>query len=176
MVRRALTFVVMQFALQLFAGTMLHTAELSVEACQTIHAQYGITPEGCTHPERSTQNTAGLAPEVYESHVFFTKGGAALDDVALGQITLLAQVLDTTLLRDACLRLIGHSDTSGNTEANYQLAIKRAEAVQAELYKHMSDQARIVEIAAKGEAAPLPNVAGTSPWQRRVEIRARSCR
>jgi outer membrane protein OmpA-like peptidoglycan-associated protein len=68
------------------------------------------------------------------------------------------------------IQLIGHTDTSGTAEYNYQLGLERAEAVKNMLVSKGFDAAAIT-LASKGENDPLaaPSVADQES-DRRVEI------
>lgn len=152
-------------------------ADFSTQACQEIAQKYGVTPQSCPLDNSAKRwvRSQDLGSEVQENHVFFSSGGTVLDAGARAQIALLARILAAAPMHQACLRLIGHSDTSGGAQANHRLALKRAEAVRAELAKYLSNAARIESVEALGETQPLDGLKGSSPWQRRVEIQARSC-
>ena len=155
---------------------------LTSDECQEMRSVYGVAPAGCEvasaqvtpvafSPERASSPT----PQQLEDHVFFTQGGAALDSKALAQIALLSQLLNGELLGNACLALVGHSDTSGGEAANMKVAKARAETVGAALQARLDRPARVEKILSAGEVMPLKNLAPQSRWQRRVEIRARRC-
>jgi outer membrane protein OmpA-like peptidoglycan-associated protein len=110
-----------------------------------------------------------------ENHIFFPGGGPALDSKALQQIDTLSQLLNGTVLGNACIALVGHSDTSGGEVANMQVAQSRAEAVGAAFRSRLNNPLKIERVLSAGESLPLENISPRSRWQRRVEIRARDC-
>lgn len=154
---------------------------LSAQECAEILNIYHITPPQCAHqtPGVTAQEGAigadGPTGALRENHVFFPKGGAQLDDAALRQIRALAQILQGRVMGNACLQLIGHSDSSGAASANRSLALKRAERVRDMLEAQLRSPGRVETVLSLGEDAPLAGQAATSIWQRRVEIRARAC-
>lgn len=155
---------------------------LTPKECQDMRTVYGAAPAGCGAVTAQV-TTVSLTPAVaanptaqqMEDHVFFPQGGSALDGKALAQIDLLSQLLNGELLGNACLALVGHSDTSGGEAANMKVAKARADTVGAALQERLDRPARVEKILAAGEAMPLENLAPQSRWQRRVEIRARRC-
>lgn len=74
----------------------------------------------------------------------------------------------------ADVSVIGHTDTTGERRANYQLGLRRAEAIAAALRSLGLDPGR-VEIRSHGQEDPLvrtgPNV--DEPRNRRVEVTVR---
>ena len=76
----------------------------------------------------------------------------------------------------ACLRIVGHSDTYGSSDANYRLAERRAQAVAAALSEANPGWSTRIEVASAGEAEPLEGIAGGDRRNRRVELWARTCR
>lgn len=151
----------------------LDDAALCAQAMQ----QYGVTPARCKASQTPASDSApnALSGEIQESHIFFTQGGARLSADAQVQLAVLVSVLDTSVLQPACLRLIGHSDSSGGDAANKALALKRAQAVAAALREGLKDPSRIREVDSKGEARPLAGLESTSVHNRRVEIQAKTC-
>ncbi|WP_120500659.1 OmpA family protein [Roseovarius sp. EL26] len=154
------------------------------ELCEAIYREYGMRTEACDqdreHTEKKTEKPLEkahqLSAEVKESHVFFTQGGATLSDNALQQVAGLASVLETAPMQRACLRLVGHSDSSGGAEINQTLSKQRAESVAAALRAKLQNEARILEVLGVGETQLLEGFPGKSPYHRRVAILARDCR
>lgn len=147
------------------------------EICAQIMRDYGVQPEKCpkTTATPSKGSTGDLDSEIRESHIFFKQGGTVLDDAAQVQLAALAAVLQTAPMQSACIRLIGHSDTSGGVAANQKLGLRRAQTVASALKAAMPKDNRIDDISSAGETRPLEGIKGTSPLNRRVEIRARTC-
>lgn len=111
-----------------------------------------------------------------ESHVFFPRGGTEIDELGELQILLLGELLNGSVLMEACVHLIGHSDSGGEKQVNLNIAQKRAQAVADALSAVVDIQERIQLVTANGENAPLSTLPDRSRWQRRVEIRAARCR
>jgi outer membrane protein OmpA-like peptidoglycan-associated protein len=168
--------ILLQIAAQVFLVQGALAQGLSARECAEIQSIYNIVPPQCS--------TAAAAPAIApttpvgtmrESHVFFPQGGTQLDSAALAQIAMLGQILEGQVLGQACLQLIGHSDSSGGTEANRSLALRRAEAVRDALGRKLRVPSRIESVLSLGESHPLETMPASSVWQRRVEIRARNC-
>lgn len=164
-----------------FAGASAMTSQ----QCQNMKEVYGQTPDSCTAivqdvsfaieaPTRVVPENEPTALQ-RQNHVFFTRGGSALDPTALQQIQILATLMNGVALGDACVALIGHSDTSGSEAANTQIAMARAETVGRAIAAALEDPNRIEKVISLGEVMPLENLSPQSRWQRRVEIRARDC-
>ncbi|MBO9475422.1 OmpA family protein [Shimia sp. R10_1] len=155
------------------------SALTEAEICQRMMQEFGFDVRDCVErraPPTQPQTASPLDPEIRESHIFFKAGGTRLDDAAQLKIAKLIAVLDTSVLKSACIQLIGHSDTSGDRSANRALALSRAETIAAVLRDGLQDAERIESVVSSGETQPLPQINGSNPLNRRVEIRARSCR
>ncbi|MBT0957983.1 OmpA family protein [Alphaproteobacteria bacterium KMM 3653] len=124
---------------------------------------------------RANIDAEGFPFAIREDHIFFLSGGARVSEAEQQRITQLANVLKTSVLRNACLRLVGHGDTSGPAEANQTVSLSRARAVETLLGEALGAPERIVEVVGAGETAPLAEFEPTAPEQRRVAIYARSC-
>ncbi|MEM1236786.1 MAG: OmpA family protein [Pseudomonadota bacterium] len=128
-------------------------------------------PDHCPSDDR----IAALDQAMLENHVFFPRGGAGLDDDATAQIALLARLLDTQAMAGVCLKLVGHSDSSGGTAANAALSERRAEAVRAALESELGTNAPPIVVEAMGEDDLLPDLPTTHVAQRRVTLWAKAC-
>ncbi|MBI2568580.1 MAG: OmpA family protein [Candidatus Schekmanbacteria bacterium] len=96
--------------------------------------------------------------------------GARLDNIAKAQLDDVAIALNRHL--DIRLRLIGHTDTTGNAKAQHERGMAMATAVRDYLVKtHGIDSGRI-EVESKGGAEPLADnkTASGRRQNRRVEI------
>lgn len=147
------------------------------ELCTRVFEQYGIRSEDCgaeAAPDPAPPRQEPSA-EMRENHVFFAQGGVGLDAQAQAQLAMLIEVLETPLMGNACLRLVGHSDSSGAEDRNHHLALQRASVVAERLRDGLTDGSRVREVDAEGEARPLPGFDGRAAANRRVEILARSC-
>lgn len=118
---------------------------------------------------------ATKADRLAESLISFAAGGSVLSSQAIGRIDRMLRVLETRPMQNACVQLIGHSDSSGGAQANYQLALKRAQAVADRMRAGLSNQERVVSVISQGEESPMEGVLPTDPKNRRVEVWARSC-
>jgi outer membrane protein OmpA-like peptidoglycan-associated protein len=149
----------------------------SQQLCEKVFEQYGLRSEGCDLEETPTTPADTKTPdaEMRENHVFFAAGGTALDAVAMAQISVLADVLQSPLMQDACLRLVGHSDSSGPAAQNREIALERAQAVATELRRLLDAPARVQEVTSEGEEQPLPGFKPTSRHNRRVALFAKTC-
>jgi outer membrane protein OmpA-like peptidoglycan-associated protein len=114
-------------------------------------------------------------PAADPDHVYFQRGGTRLDEGGEDRLHLLARVLDTGLMRGACIALAGHADTQGAPGANERLSLRRAERVAEVLRARMADPARLLEVRGMGDRQPLPGIDPASPLNRRVAILARPC-
>lgn len=88
---------------------------------------------------------------------------------------LLPEVLETVRGRTAPdVTVIGHSDRQGGADANFRLALRRAETVAGMIYA-LGVQRELVEVRSFGETDPLvPTADGVAEAQnRRVEISIR---
>lgn len=159
------------------AGPPSTSAMTAQELCGRVFEQYGVRAEECDLAEEPTKQSRPevIPDDVRESHVFFVRGGAALDDDARLQISVLVRVLESPLMSGACLHLIGHSDTSGSAARNQEISRKRAEVVAAALRDGLSNGRRVAEVSSLGEERPLAGLPGNSAYNRRVEILARDC-
>ena len=147
------------------------------ELCTKVFEQYGIRTEECgaAPVEKPRAQSEEISAEFRENHIFFKSGGVVLDDDAKLQLAILVEVLKTPLMKGACLRLVGHSDTSGSGTRNMEIALQRAEAVAAVLERGLGDRKRILKVSSDGEAHPIAGIPSASPTNRRVEIWAKDC-
>lgn len=171
-------------------GAQAARAGSASQVCADIVAQYGIAPEGCD-PETDAKKaavsptatevvptvaTAGDLPGVIvDSNIFFTRGGVALDEAAQQRLSLLSQILRSAIASQACLRLVGHSDTSGAASVNRDIALRRASVVADFLRASLEDPRRVESVASEGEDSPLAGIPGDDARNRRVTIYARPC-
>ncbi len=153
----------------------------SAAAAQISSQTLPAAPSGSsTNPVPAGQISAvladgsGLSQETLESHIFFPSGHAINDDARV-QLAVLNEVFDTFVMRTTCIRLIGHSDTSGSVSGNLQVSQRRAEAVAQILRDGLADPTRIQDVTFEGESRPLVGLPGSSAHNRRVEIQVRTC-
>ncbi len=156
------------------------SARSADELCQIVLEKYGVVSAACSLTADVPRELAALPVEQRESNVFFLSGGAALDPRSMAQLEVLAAVLQTSVMSGACLRLEGHSDTSGSAAGNLDISRQRAETVAAFLKARLGEKAtepgsRIAQVDALGESLPLSNIPGEARANRRVTIYARAC-
>lgn len=80
----------------------------------------------------------------------------------------LSSVLTSEAMLKTCLRVTGHTDTSGDADYNMQLSQKRAIMVATYLAEVGKIDPTRVQIAALGETEPLPEIPGNDSRNRRV--------
>ncbi|MEP3299561.1 MAG: OmpA family protein [Pseudoruegeria sp.] len=107
--------------------------------------------------------------------LFFRSGSAQLTADSETRLAALTEVLKTSIMDGTCLKLVGHSDTTGSAQTNLTVSIKRAEHIQAKLLQSLSADGPPIEIEGKGEAEPLAGIAGGDARNRRVIIWAKKC-
>ncbi len=165
----------LNIALALGLATAASAQGLSPADCEEIRLQYGVTPPACTGNTVAGTPTAGLTDRMRESHIFFLGGGARLDAQAQAQLAKLVAVLETAPLKNACLKLVGHSDSVGAEAANVVLSQRRADVISEFLTRALTNPARVELAIGIGESQPLPGFAPTAAENRRVEVFARDC-
>ncbi|MBK9517358.1 MAG: OmpA family protein [Anaeromyxobacter sp.] len=105
--------------------------------------------------------------------ILFKLGAASLDESSLGKLAVVGEALRRPALAGARLEIAGHTDDTGDPEANLALSRRRAEAVRDRLASRHQIPADRLVVAWFGQGRPLaPN---TSPrnqqLNRRVEFR-----
>ena len=100
------------------------TQSLTEVDCLELEEQLGVVPRACQALGNDLANT--MTPSLRESLVFFRKGGTQLDSAAREQLSKIAKILETPPMQQACLKLVGHSDSFGSATANLRLSQRRA--------------------------------------------------
>lgn len=119
------------------------------------------SPEPPAMPEPWSANLDGSV---------FAPGSATLRTEGVRELATIAARITTT--PRAQVRIVGHTDASGDAQANLELSVRRAEAVQAELVAAFGvDPSRLVATG-MGEAEPIASneTAEGRRTNRRVEI------
>lgn len=107
----------------------------------------------------------------------FEDGGSALDAQSMGNLTRLAQMIDSGRISGETIVLAGFGDGTGPAEANQALSLERAEAVRdalAQALRGLRPEAEPIalEVQAHGEALPIG--CDDTEWgrqmNRRVEV------
>lgn len=86
----------------------------------------------------------------------------------------LAIVLNSPAMKENCVKITGHTDTVGEAKYNLNLSQRRAKSVYTYLTAIDKIDKKRFTISAAGEAQPLPDKKGTSPFNRRVEFSSKS--
>lgn len=116
-------------------------------------------------------------PEAWSANLdgsVFAPGSATLKPEAVGKLADIAARIAAS--PQARVRIVGHTDASGDAQTNLELSVRRAEAVQAELIAGFRlDPAQLVALG-MGEAAPVASneTAEGRRANRRVEISVQS--
>lgn len=127
------------------------------------------------HGTFAAAQTSPINADQAANNIFFPSGGAELDQAAQQQLLRLSEVLQTSALNDACLKLTGHADATGDASINQEISVARASAVADRIITLIGDASRVELVYGLGESAPLATLSPESPWQRRVTIHARKC-
>jgi TPR repeat protein/outer membrane protein OmpA-like peptidoglycan-associated protein len=122
------------------------------------------------------QTLAMFPPEVLKYTVYFDSGVAALSRRAQAEVErLLAEALPEIHGRNAVeIEVVGHTDRSGESDDNEQLAVDRAQTVRRALLSGGVEET-VMRVSGQGERSPrVPTPDGVaSARNRRVEITVR---
>jgi outer membrane protein OmpA-like peptidoglycan-associated protein len=144
--------------------------------CADLQQKYGVRSLACEDGgQPADARLRALNAQTLESHIFFVQGGSRLNRESKAQLEVLAKVLHTPPMSQACLQLVGHSDAAGGENANMRLAQRRADAVAGFLRAHLDNPNRIRAVLSEGEQRPLDGQPAMAAVNRRVEILARTC-
>lgn len=132
----------------------------------------GLFPEdACEELVKAGFKCMGFKPAVRYAlpATAFRVGSADIPDGLKRQLEVFAQVLSAKRGNGKAVRIEGHADASGSSEANQQLSQRRAEAVKEFLVARGADRA---QLSAVGLGDTAPKVANNpyAPENRRVEI------
>jgi OOP family OmpA-OmpF porin len=102
--------------------------------------------------------------------ILFDINSDKIQPQSYGTIQSIAQVLKENA--GIKLKIIGHTDSDGDTAANLQLSRKRAEAVKSLLVKEFSVDGSKLEADGKGESEPVAknDIKESKALNRRVEF------
>jgi outer membrane protein OmpA-like peptidoglycan-associated protein len=107
-------------------------------------------------------------------YIHFAFDSERLEKEYREHLNKLAIVLNSPAMKENCVKITGHTDTVGDAKYNLGLSQKRANSV----LKYLTAMDQISQgrftIYAAGEAQPLPDKKGTSPFNRRVEFSSKS--
>ncbi|MGC9523979.1 MAG: OmpA family protein [Limnospira sp.] len=108
---------------------------------------------------QSVFSTLKVDPVHIENRIYFDGGSAKLNPKDTAIITRIKEVLDR--YPRLSLKIIGHTDVSGNAAKNQQLALNRAEAVRDALTEQGIDPNRLEVV---GNPEPPTDVASHQPF------------
>ena len=116
-----------------------------------------------------------LSPAQFESHIFFSEGGADLDQPARDKLLTIVKILQTDIFENSCVQLQGHSSTPGSVLSNYNIALRRAETVSEFLLGKIANAPIVFGVESFGETTPMLNFPSDHNFQRRVAIMVKDC-
>lgn len=120
---------------------------------------------------------AALSPgeDGFENGYFihFAFDSAVLEPAYKAHLDRLAAVLNSPALDDTCLKLVGHTDSSGPVSYNQVLSESRAQTVAFYLGKHVTTDHVVIAAAGQGEDQPIVGYEPDAAIQRRVEVLSR---
>lgn len=136
-----------------------------------------VTPKRATR----TTKTASLSPQTPHRDrgaakpkngyfIQFSFDSFDLEPEFVDHLNRLADVLSTPEMLNTCIRVTGHTDTSGSAEYNKKLSQNRAVMVATKLAELGNISPERIQIAAAGEEKPLSDIDGEDPLNRRVEF------
>ncbi|MEM8980606.1 MAG: OmpA family protein [Pseudomonadota bacterium] len=120
-------------------------------------------------------NSLALIDTQSSGLIGFEQGGSRLNAHSLDTIKTTAKLLQIEPLAYTCIKLIGHSDSSGSEAVNYSIGLKRAQSVAVQMRALLDNPARIQQVVSLGETAPLKNIPSTLAANRRVEVWVSDC-
>lgn len=132
----------------------------------------GLFPEdACKELEAAGYKCMGFKPAVRYSlpASSFKVGSAELPDMLRRQLDVFASVLAGKRGTGRVIRVEGHADASGSSDANLTLSQRRAEAVKSYLVDKGADPS-MLDAVGMGAKAPKDGLDPYSPANRRVEI------
>jgi outer membrane protein OmpA-like peptidoglycan-associated protein len=135
-----------------------------------IFSQSVITPKPIKPVAKPIQTPISHKAAKSENGYFihFAFNSFDLEPEYKSHIERLSSVLTSDAMLKTCLRVTGHTDTSGDAKYNMQLSQKRAIMVASYLAEVGGIDPERVQIAALGETEPLPDISGHDSQNRRV--------
>jgi outer membrane protein OmpA-like peptidoglycan-associated protein len=107
-------------------------------------------------------------------YIHFAFDSERLEKEYREHLNKLAIVLNSPAMKKNCVKITGHTDTVGDVKYNLGLSQKRANSVLKYLTAKDKVSKKRFTIFAAGEAQPLPDKKGASPFNRRVEFSSKS--
>lgn len=145
---------------------------LSADHCTIAFALTGRAVEGCHTPTAQRQVTRAIPSAENGYFVHFDLNSNELSNKALAHLERLSNLL-TGPLSNLCIKLIGHTDTTGSSGYNMALSSRRAKSVFLYLAGPGNIHFGRLTSEGLGESMPLPGIVGSDPQNRRVEMLAK---
>lgn len=145
---------------------------LAADRCAIGYALTGRPMPGCQPPEKNRYITRSVNTSTSGYYVHFGLDSKDLSEAAVSHLQRLSNLLGGPLA-DLCIKLVGHTDTSGSANYNAVLSEKRAKTVYLYLAGPGNIHASRLNFEGRGETSPLPQIPGTAAENRRVEILAK---
>ncbi len=127
-----------------------------------------------TAPQKSVVKTPKIDRKAAKSengyYIHFAFDSEVLTKEYQDHLKRLTVVLNSPSMKDNCIKITGHTDTVGSDQYNLGLSKKRAQSVYTYLVSLNSVDKKRLSILGAGEAYPLPDKKGESPFNRRVEF------
>jgi outer membrane protein OmpA-like peptidoglycan-associated protein len=107
-------------------------------------------------------------------YIHFAFDSEVLEKAYRDHLDRLTIVLNSDAMKQNCVKITGHTDTVGDAQYNLNLSRRRANSV----FKYLTASNKVNKnrftTEAVGEAQPLPDKVGTSPFNRRVEFSSKA--
>lgn len=134
----------------------------------------GAAPTASTAPAGGPVRQAVSVPATPSANlnIEFASGSAALTPQATAALDQLGKALTSTSLAAYKFRIVGHTDTTGNADANQTLSEQRAAAVKSYLETKFGVSGARLQSEGVGESDPLVQTPPNTPnmRNRRVQI------
>ena len=143
---------------------------------QVAIAELPVSNGGSVPPVRPSKSKIDLKAAKSETgyYIHFAFDSEILEKEYQDHLGRLAIVLNSPSMKQNCVKITGHTDTIGAAQYNIGLSQRRAKSVYDFLTTiDQIDKGRFT-IDAAGESQPLPEKAGDSPFNRRVEFSSKS--
>ena len=107
-------------------------------------------------------------------YIHFAFDSETLEKAYRDHLDRLTIVLNSDAMKQNCVKITGHTDTVGDAQYNLSLSRRRTNSVFTYLTAGNKVNKNRFTTEAVGEAHPLPNKIGTSPFNRRVEFSSKA--
>lgn len=107
-------------------------------------------------------------------YIHFAFDSETLETAYRAHLDRLTLVLNSDAMKANCIKITGHTDTIGDPQYNLDLSRRRAKSVYTYLTANKKIDKTRFTTEAVGESQPLPDKAGKSPFNRRVEFSSKT--